>query len=96
VNQWGGIEKKKTPVSYPLDLDLTDYCCGPKTGSQLMYRLFGVIVHEGGLQFGHYWSYAVNGEGKWAEYNDSLIMQIPEERVVNPQAYILLYERVNA
>jgi len=34
------------------------------------YRLVGVVVHTGGAEAGHYYSYAQSSDGKWWEFND--------------------------
>merc|ERR1712228_963488 len=34
------------------------------------YKLVGVIVHTGGAEAGHYYSYAQSSDGKWWEFND--------------------------
>jgi ubiquitin C-terminal hydrolase len=37
------------------------------------YDLTGIVCHIGNAEMGHYISYIKNEEGKWHEYNDSLI-----------------------
>merc|ERR1712228_198953 len=34
------------------------------------YKLVGVVVHTGGAEAGHYYSYAQSSDGKWWEFND--------------------------
>ena len=41
------------------------------------YKLTGVIIHEGTLYYGHYYSYKFNAKDKeWYEYNDSRVTQV--------------------
>ena len=57
-----GCKKVNKHVSFPLDLDLGSYCSStsvamPHVGlgqSQVLYRLYGVVEHSGGLSGGHY------------------------------------------
>jgi len=57
-------------VDYPLVLDVAPFCSKDATrvGSQqnkLLYRLYGVVSHSGGLSGGHYVAYVRGGgEGK--------------------------------
>ena len=37
------------------------------------YEISGIICHSGNAEMGHYISYIKNFEGKWLEFNDSLV-----------------------
>jgi len=37
------------------------------------YRLVGVVVHTGGAEAGHYYSFAQSSDGKWWEFNDTKV-----------------------
>jgi ubiquitin carboxyl-terminal hydrolase 4/11/15 len=58
-------------VDFPIEgLDLTDRVAAPEEGESLMYDLFAVDNHYGGLGGGHYTAYAKNFlTGEWNEYN---------------------------
>lgn len=36
-----------------------------------MYDLVGVVAHNGGAQYGHYYSYIKNENDQWLDFNDS-------------------------
>ena len=57
-----GCKKVNKPVSFPLVLDLAPYCSSTSVAmsnisadqSQVLYSLYGVVEHSGGLHGGHY------------------------------------------
>ncbi|KAJ3232806.1 CSN-associated deubiquitinating enzyme Ubp12 [Chytriomyces hyalinus] len=62
--------------------------------SLLMYDLFAVSNHFGGLGGGHYTAYAKNAvDGHWYNFDDSHVSKISESSVVTPAAYMLFYQR---
>lgn len=57
------------------------------------YDLLGVVNHHGAdMRSGHYTAY-VKDSGKWIKCNDHEIEEMPEEKVVTPEAYLLFYIR---
>jgi len=60
----------------------------------LLYDLFAVDNHYGGLGGGHYTAYAQNFFDKeWYEYNDSSVSSANPSGVVTKAAYLLFYRR---
>ncbi|RPD76448.1 cysteine proteinase [Lentinus tigrinus ALCF2SS1-7] len=60
----------------------------------LMYDLFAVDEHLGGLGGGHYRAYAMNHvTGKWYHFDDSHVTPSRPEAAVNSNAYLLFYRR---
>jgi ubiquitin C-terminal hydrolase len=46
------------------------------------YHLFGVFVHEGCANFGHYWQYLYDiHDCKWLKYNDSMVTVVSEDLI---------------
>lgn len=46
------------------------------------YHLFGVFMHDGEANFGHYWHYLYDSsKSRWLKYNDSLVTEVQEEEV---------------
>ena len=46
------------------------------------YHLYGVFVHEGGANFGHYWSYLFDtSSNRWLKYNDSVVVEVSEDEI---------------
>jgi ubiquitin carboxyl-terminal hydrolase 4/11/15 len=57
-------------------LDLTGRVEAPEEGKSLVYDLFAVDNHYGGLGGGHYTAYAKNFmTGLWNEYNGKLLQK---------------------
>ncbi|KAJ2850492.1 hypothetical protein IWW36_001872 [Coemansia brasiliensis] len=80
-------------VDFPLtDLDLTQNMCGPND-ENLVYDLYSVCNHYGGMGGGHYTAYARNPEdGKWYNFDDSHVSPVSDpESVKTAAAYMLFY-----
>ncbi|KAF2367775.1 Peptidase C19 ubiquitin carboxyl-terminal hydrolase [Trinorchestia longiramus] len=60
-----------------------------------VYDLYAVCNHHGkDLQGGHYTAVCHNpSSGEWYEFDDSRVKQIPEDKVVTQDAYLLFYQR---
>lgn len=86
--------KMKQAVSYPMFLDLTEYCEDKKL--PVKYQLINVVVHEGrSLSSGHYIVHCRQPDGSWATYDDEYINKITERDVLKEaNAYYLLYTRL--
>ncbi|KAK3877709.1 hypothetical protein Pcinc_017596 [Petrolisthes cinctipes] len=89
-------------VQYPVrGLNLQPYMSVEPEDGPATYDLFGVINHMGRLLGGHYTAYARllatqdtrRSEIDWRFCDDSRVNFCPESRVVNEQAYLLLYRR---
>ncbi|KAF8318779.1 UCH-domain-containing protein [Clavulina sp. PMI_390] len=60
----------------------------------VVYDLFAVDEHLGGLGGGHYRAYALNTEdNQWYHFDDSHVSKARAEDSVNPNAYLLFYRR---
>ncbi|KIY53386.1 cysteine proteinase [Fistulina hepatica ATCC 64428] len=96
-------------VDFPIeDLDLGDMVGerkvrknngleGEDDDEPLVYDLFGVDEHIGGLGGGHYRAYVLNHvTGKWYHFDDSFVTPAKATEAVNPNAYLLFYRRRTA
>lgn len=93
--------KMKQAVSYPMFMDLTEYCDTESVppGKKLLpvkYQLISVVVHEGrSLSSGHYVAHCKQPDGSWANYDDEYINKMSEKDVLRePNAYYLVYTRL--
>ncbi|KAF9645869.1 UCH-domain-containing protein [Thelephora ganbajun] len=60
----------------------------------LVYDLYAVDEHLGGLGGGHYRAYASNHiTEKWYHFDDSFVTESTAEQAVNSNAYLLFYRR---
>ena len=73
----GFRDKLDIMVDFPVEsLDLTGRVEAPEEGKSLVYDLFAVDNHYGGLGGGHYTAYAKNFmTGLWNEYNGKLLQK---------------------
>ncbi|GAA96769.1 hypothetical protein E5Q_03440 [Mixia osmundae IAM 14324] len=72
-----------------------DYAIDEALDEPLLYDLFAVDNHYGGMGGGHYTAYAQNVEdGKWYNYDDSHVSPVGAANAVKTQAaYLLFYRR---
>jgi ubiquitin C-terminal hydrolase len=88
-------EKLEDRVEYPLDgLDMGRFMLPGAPGrSALVYDLFAVSNHMGGLGGGHYTAYA-RPNADWWLFNDESCSRVQESAtIVSPNSYILFYAR---
>ena len=87
-------------VEFPLhSLDMSPHtaahiCTGaadlPALAPSRLYDLFGVTVHHGTMQNGHYTAY-VRHQASWFHCDDASISRVPESAVRSSSAYMLFY-----
>ncbi|KAL7323542.1 hypothetical protein PS15p_211424 [Mucor circinelloides] len=88
-------------IDFPTsELDLTDRVLSiedhtsVKEEDRLIYDLYGVDNHYGGLGGGHYTSFAQNFEDKnWYNFDDSHVSKVDVNDVKTTAAYLLFYRR---
>jgi ubiquitin C-terminal hydrolase len=54
-----------------------------------IYETYAVIEHIGSARGGHYRMYVRGAEDKWIEYDDESVSEVPPERVVSADSYVL-------
>ncbi|CAM9919842.1 unnamed protein product [Lampetra fluviatilis] len=92
ANFTGG--KISKDVSYPERLNLRPFMSVPN-GASLHYSLYAVLVHSGySCYAGHYYCYVKASNGQWYQMNDSHVSLSNIKVVLNQQAYVLFYIRV--
>lgn len=86
-------DKINTPIEYPAELDLEEYCTSDKEKTK--YKLYGIINHYGGVMGGHYTAHCRNGN-QWREFDDARINDITESEALDNKvsAYVLFYELI--
>ena len=83
--------KLKSLIEYPLELDMRQFL-PDSVEDNLTYHLCGLIRHKGKGLPGHYSSYARNWTtGEWFEYAGGKVTRAAESKLVNQDAYILVY-----
>jgi hypothetical protein len=89
---------------FPAEFDFAPYTSHPDDGASI-YRLSGVIVHDGHAEGGHYYS-LVTINDRWFCFNDTEVSEFPQshfgsivyghagdEMSYGPSAYLLFYTR---
>ncbi|KAK9447053.1 uncharacterized protein V1518DRAFT_429373 [Limtongia smithiae] len=91
-------DKITVKIDFPVEgLDLTDRVGDPEqveNPERLIYDLFAVDNHLGGLGGGHYTANVKNFmDGKWYYFDDSSVHEVSPEDGVTAAAYMLFYRR---
>ena len=76
---------------------MTPYCVGYKRNHNIQYELYGVCVHMGILEGGHYYTFVKNFKNQWINYDDRQCRVLSDEqisKVISTSAYILFYRQV--
>ena len=85
------MNKNQVLIDFPLeDLDLSKYVIGYNK-DKYKYDLYGICNHSGSTMGGHYTAYVKNANGKWYLFNDLMVTEVPEDKIVTPKAYCLFY-----
>jgi ubiquitin carboxyl-terminal hydrolase 4/11/15 len=93
--------KLDTVVEFPDVLDMSPYVAGTqKSDRPLLYRLYAVSNHYGGLHGGHYTAHALvvqpgKTQGHWYLFDDSYVRAAAAADAHSSAAYVLYYERVD-
>jgi ubiquitin carboxyl-terminal hydrolase 8 len=86
--------KNQILVSFPLEnFDLSKYVVGYKKENYI-YDLYGICNHSGGVHGGHYSAFIKNANGKWYEFNDTLVKEVVDlNQLISPKAYCFFYRK---
>ena len=84
-------EKINNLIKFPFELDLCKYCVG-YSKNKYKYNLISVANHNGSLNGGHYYSYVLNLNGNWYNYNDTNVSKMEKDNVITQSAYCLFYQ----
>ncbi|XP_061189205.1 ubiquitin carboxyl-terminal hydrolase 2-like isoform X1 [Saccostrea echinata] len=86
-------QKVSTCIDFPQVLDMTEYS-SEKGGKRVLYNLYGVSNHSGGVHSGHYTATSKHPySGEWHVFNDTRVSPTSASRAVSSEAYLLFYER---
>ena len=76
------MKKISGKVKYASYIDLKKFCKEGLDAEDSQFELFGLTVHIGNLNMGHYLAYAKR-YGKWYEFNDEEFKQVKESDALN-------------
>ena len=95
LKRWNmNLRKNQRIIHYDINelLSLGKYCFDKnKESFSKKYELFGLINHSGNIYGGHYTCIIKNENGKWYDYNDALIKEIPTNKAIGNKNYCLIY-----
>lgn len=81
-------------VDFPLEgLDLTEFVLNRNEEEEAIYDCYAVSNHYGGLGGGHYTAFALDKDGRWCHFDDSVVTEVDDAAVVSKAAYVLYYRR---
>ena len=88
-----GGRKINSLINFPIDgLDMTNYLL---TGKRVVYDLYAVSYHYGGMGGGHYTATCKNPVfEKWYEFDDSCVSKVSSPKnIITKAAYVLFYKK---
>lgn len=92
LKRFDGEAKIDRFVDYPMELDLGPYCV-PECRDH-HYQLFGVCLHRGGVDGGHYTA-CCEVKGRWYQMDDAAVTPLKNiNGIIQRDAYVLLYKRL--
>ena len=74
------------------DVDLSKYVIGYNKLDNV-YDLYGICNHSGGSMGGHYTAYIKNANNKWYEFNDTMVNEINEDKLISEKSYCFFYRK---
>ena len=74
------------------DVDLRKYVIGYNKLDNV-YDLYGICNHFGGSMGGHYTAYIKNANNKWYEFNDTMVNEINEDKIISEKSYCFFYRK---
>jgi len=85
---------RKIQVHVPFDmiLEMKPFLV-PGPISTLRMELIGIVTHQGTKDQGHYVAITKRGN-KWFSYSDAIVTQVTVAELLQTQAYILIYRRI--
>lgn len=94
LKRWNNnLRKNLRKIEFTSSLDLSHITSknSHKRIKQYTYSLLGILNHSGDIFGGHYHSFVKNDNGKWYDYNDTLISGLNENKLVTNKNYVLVY-----
>jgi len=88
-------KKLNNYIDIPLeDVNFSKYVNGYNKDSYV-YDLYGICNHSGGTLGGHYISYVKIKNGKWYEFNDTIVKEIDVNHLISNKSYCFFYCKKN-
>lgn len=84
------LKKIRQNIEFKLNLDLRKYSTNDK--ANYFYNLFGLVMHSGSLNGGHYYVIIKNMNNKWYCYNDTNVKEIDISKINLSYVYCLFYK----
>ena len=80
-------------VEAPLDdFNLIKYVYGYDK-KKYIYELFGICNHSGISEGGHYTAVIKNANGKWYNFNDTMVNEVSDSEIITSQSYCFFYRK---
>jgi len=86
----GRAIKIKAEVAFPEELDVKPFLCSTaEEHSSTIYRLTGIVEHQGTMHGGHYVAYVRNPDGTWSHISDDSVVDCKD--IAKAQPFLLFY-----
>tara|TARA_Y100000768_G_C23928685_1_gene658893 strand:+ start:291 stop:1286 length:996 start_codon:yes stop_codon:yes gene_type:complete len=95
IKQFRLNKKMNKHIQFPEELDMKNYCIN-NNKTDLSYTLYGLCIHKGDLNGGHYYAACRDDKDNlWRIHNDTNVNTINIRNVLNETPYCLFYIRDN-
>lgn len=86
--------KIHTIVNVPLtNINLNKYIIGYNKNNCL-YDLYAICNHSGSTWGGHYFAYIKTANNKWMMFNDTVVKEVPENKLITEKSYCFFFRKI--
>ena len=86
------LRKIRQNIEFDTKLKLNEYFINKKYNKDLTYELYGLVMHTGSLNGGHYYVIIKNPNNKWYNYNDTNVNEVNVTNINLSYVYCLFYK----
>ena len=86
------LRKIRQNIEFDTKLKLNEYFINKKYSKDLTYELYGLVMHTGSLNGGHYYVIIKNPNNKWYNYNDTNVNEVNITNINLSYVYCLFYK----
>jgi len=86
--------KIHTIVNVPLtNINLNKYIIGYNKNDSI-YDLYAICNHSGSTWGGHYFAYIKTANNKWMMFNDTIVKEISENKLITEKSYCFFFRKI--
>ncbi|KAL7720490.1 Ubiquitin carboxyl-terminal hydrolase [Entamoeba marina] len=90
TNSYQRLKTSQHVVFPPKKFDLKEYISNPTYNNPVLYNLYAIVNHEGGIDKGHYFTDCIVREN-WFRFSDEKVIPLDDIPTNSDKAYLLFY-----